>query len=151
MPLCREIASHFYPKVRENLPQAMEVTGELHEHGIIEIVTIGDYMLTRMKKQITPEHFDVFDSWVDTLTNWANTDEMCTNLVAETIRKEPKLVEKLLIWTDSDNRWRRRAAAVSLVPIARNGEKREEVFRIADRLIEDRDDVVQKGVGWLLK
>ncbi|HIH89089.1 TPA: DNA alkylation repair protein, partial [Candidatus Bathyarchaeota archaeon] len=24
-------------------------------------------------------------------------------------------------------------------------------FRIADRLMEDRDDMVQKGVGWLLK
>jgi len=27
----------------------------------------------------------------------------------------------------------------------------EEAFTIADRLMEDDDDMVQKGVGWLLK
>jgi 3-methyladenine DNA glycosylase AlkD len=27
----------------------------------------------------------------------------------------------------------------------------EEAFRIADRLMTDEDDMVQKGVGWLLK
>jgi 3-methyladenine DNA glycosylase AlkD len=60
-------------------------------------------------------------------------------------------VERLLSWTGSENRWRRRAAAVSLVPIARKGEMLEEAFRIADRLMTDEDDMVQKGVGWLLK
>ncbi len=40
---------------------------------------------------------------------------------------------------------------MSLVPIARRGEMLPEVFRIANRLMEDRDDMVQKGVGWLLK
>ena len=27
----------------------------------------------------------------------------------------------------------------------------DDAFRIADRLMKDRDDMVQKGVGWLLK
>ena len=27
----------------------------------------------------------------------------------------------------------------------------EEAFTVADRLMEDDDDMVQKGVGWLLK
>ncbi len=40
---------------------------------------------------------------------------------------------------------------MSLVPIARKGEMIEEAFRIANRLMTDEDDMVQKGVGWLLK
>jgi 3-methyladenine DNA glycosylase AlkD len=76
---------------------------------------------------------------------------MCTGLISETVRKDPKLVERLLDWTNSENRWRRRAAVVSLVPIARKGEMLNDVFRLADRLMEDPDDMVQKGVGWLLK
>ena len=40
---------------------------------------------------------------------------------------------------------------MSLVPIARKGEMLDEIFRIADRLMIDGDDMVQKGVGWLLK
>jgi 3-methyladenine DNA glycosylase AlkD len=151
MPLCKEIAATFYPRVKENLPLAVEVVGELHHHGVFEVAVVGDYMLTRMKRHLTPGHFDTFDGWVDTLSNWANTDGMCTGLISETVRKDPKLVERLLDWTNSENRWRRRAAVVSLVPIARKGEMLNDVFRLADRLMEDPDDMVQKGVGWLLK
>jgi 3-methyladenine DNA glycosylase AlkD len=151
MPLCKEIAATFYPRVKENLPLAVEVVGELHRHGVFEVAVVGDYMLTRMKGYLTPRHFDTFDGWVDTLSNWANTDGMCTGLISETVRKDPKLVERLLDWTNSENRWRRRAAVVSLVPIARKGEMLNDVFRLADRLMEDPDDMVQKGVGWLLK
>ena len=42
-------------------------------------------------------------------------------------------------------------AAVSLIPLARTGERLREIFNIADRLIGDPDDMVQKGVGWLPK
>ncbi len=67
------------------------------------------------------------------------------------MRLEPRHSQRLLEWTGSGNRWRRRAAAVSLVPIARRGEMLEEAFTIAERLMTDGDDMVQKGVGWLLK
>jgi 3-methyladenine DNA glycosylase AlkD len=151
MPMCKEISNKFYPRVKGDLPLAIEVVGDLHRHGCLEVAIVGEYMLSRMKRHITPEHFDIIDTWIDTLTNWANTDTLCTSAVAETIRKDPRLVERLLTWTSSDNRWRRRASAVSLVPIARRGEMLDDAFRIADRLMEDKDDMVQKGVGWLLK
>jgi 3-methyladenine DNA glycosylase AlkD len=151
MPVCKEIAASFYPRLKGNLPLAIEVVGELHRKGVFEVAVVGDYMLSRMKRHLTPGHFHTFDSWVDTLTNWANTDGMCTGFVSETVRKDPKLTERLLEWTGSENRWRRRAAAVSLVPIARRGEMLDDTFRIADRLMEDQDYMVQKGVGWLLK
>ena len=151
MPQCKEIAANFYPRVKGNLPLTIEVIGELHRHGVFEVAVVGDYMLTKMKGRLTPGHFDTFDGWVDTLSNWANTDSLCTGIIVETIRKDPRLVERLLDWTKSENRWRRRASAVSLVPIARKGDMLDDAFRIADRLMEDKDDMVQKGVGWLLK
>jgi 3-methyladenine DNA glycosylase AlkD len=48
-------------------------------------------------------------------------------------------------------RWRRRAAAVSLVVPARRGFYLDDVFRVAEPLMTDADDLVRKGVGWLLK
>ncbi len=151
MPQCKEIADNFYPRVKTDLPLAVEVAGELHRQGVFEVAVVSDYLLSRMKRHLTPAHFNTFDKWVDTLDNWANTDGMCTILVSETVRKDPRLVERLLEWTTSENRWRRRAAAVTLVPIARSGEMLNDVFRITDRLMEDKDDMVQKGAGWLLK
>ncbi len=55
------------------------------------------------------------------------------------------------MWARSENRWLRRAAAVSLILPARRGRFLVEVFEIADRLLTDGDDMVQKGYGWMLK
>lgn len=45
----------------------------------------------------------------------------------------------------------KRAAAVSLIVPARKGAFLQDIFEIADALLMDPDDMVQKGIGWLLK
>jgi len=45
----------------------------------------------------------------------------------------------------------RRAAAVSLIVPARRGKFLTEIFQIADLMLPDNDDMVQKGYGWMLK
>jgi 3-methyladenine DNA glycosylase AlkD len=45
----------------------------------------------------------------------------------------------------------RRASAVSLIVPAKRGKFLADVLDIADLLLTDRDDLVQKGYGWLLK
>jgi 3-methyladenine DNA glycosylase AlkD len=147
----KELTKRYYQRVKGNLPKAIEVAGELIESGFLDEAQVGIRLLRRMAHHLTPDNFEVLDGWVSHLTNWANTDGLGTWLVSVVVMKDPGLVERLLEWTGSESRWRRRAAAVSLVPIARRGEMLEEVFRVADRLMTDGDDMVQKGVGWLLK
>ena len=45
----------------------------------------------------------------------------------------------------------RRSAAVSLIVPARKGKFLTNIFEIANLLLIDKDDLVQKGYGWLLK
>ena len=45
----------------------------------------------------------------------------------------------------------RRAAAVSLIVPAKRGKFLGDVLAIADLLLTDKDDIVQKGYVWLLK
>jgi 3-methyladenine DNA glycosylase AlkD len=49
------------------------------------------------------------------------------------------------------HRWMKRAAAVSLILPARHGKFLSDIFEIADILLLDKDDMVQKGYGWMLK
>ena len=72
-------------------------------------------------------------------------------LLAASIQNQPELIALLPSWTKSPNRWKRRAAAVTLVREARQGRNTAAIFRIAGLLMEDSDDMVRKGVGWLLK
>ena len=45
----------------------------------------------------------------------------------------------------------KRASAVSLIVPARKGKFLDDIFEIADILHADKDDMVQKGYGWMLK
>jgi len=147
----KEVVKLAYPKVKGDLPLALEVAEHLVESGVLEEASVGIGILRRMTSRFTQGLLDVFDGWVDHLTNWASIDGLAASLISETIRLDPTLVDRLLPWTASGNRWRRRAAAVSLAPIARRGEMLEGVFAVAERLMTDGDEMVQKGVGWLLK
>jgi 3-methyladenine DNA glycosylase AlkD len=54
-------------------------------------------------------------------------------------------------WAKSANRWVKRASAVSFIIPARKGLFLNDIFEIADTLLMDKDDMVQKGYGWMLK
>jgi hypothetical protein len=89
----------------------------------------------RFAKQCGAREFALFTRWLDRyVDNWAHTDGLSLWLLGA-----------------SNNRWKRRAAAVALVYSAKRGEHTRAILRIAAPLIEDGDDMVQKGVGWLLK
>ncbi len=79
------------------------------------------------------------------MRDWAHCDGV--SLLGAAVRNEPRLAEELLPWTESPNPWKRRAAAVALVGEAKQGRQRNAILVIADRLLDDPDDVVQKGVG----
>jgi len=147
----KAIADQFYPEVKGDLAAALALTEELLKTGVLDAASVGLKMLDRFRRKIRAEHFPLFDQWVEYLSNWAITDHLTTHMISECIKDDPKLTEELIKWTGSDNRWRRRAAAVTMVPIARKGLMLDEVYSIAEPLMTDEDDMVQKGVGWMLK
>lgn len=147
----KEISTIFYPEVKGDLQAALAITEELLKTGILDAASVGLKMLDRFRRKLKSEHFPLFDGWVEYLSNWAITDHLTTHMICECIKDDPALAEELVKWTSSENRWRRRAAAVSMVPIARKGLMLDEVYRIAEPLMTDPDDMVQKGVGWMLK
>ena len=63
----------------------------------------------------------------------------------------PQYLSKLKEFAGSDNRWMRRASAVSLIIPARKGKFLNDILELADILLLDKDDMVQKGYGWMLK
>lgn len=99
-----------------------------------------------------PSDFDVFEQWVNQyVTNWASCDTLCNHTVGTFVEMYPEYIFKLKDWAKSDNRWVKRAAAVSLIIPARKGLFLKDIFDIADILLLDGDDLVQKGYGWMLK
>jgi 3-methyladenine DNA glycosylase AlkD len=125
---------------------------ELWESGKLEAGAIVCYVYRYFSKHCAANEFKLFERWLGRyVKNWGQCDGVSTWLIAASIANRPELIAKLPAWTKSKNRWKRRAAAVSLIQEAKRGRNTDSIFRICEMLREDPDDMVQKGVGWLLK
>ena len=106
----------------------------------------------RMHKKYEPADYKIFERWVERyVNNWAKCDTLCNHTVGSFVEMYPGYIKELKRWARSGNRWVKRAAAVTLVLPARKGLFLEDIFEISDILLEDNDDLVQKGYGWMLK
>jgi len=83
--------------------------------------------------------------------SWGGCDDLCTHALGDFVLRCPEFLPRVKEWARSENRWLRRASAVSLIYGARKGELLADIFDVADALLDDPDDMVQKGCGWLLK
>lgn len=124
----------------------------LWKTGYVEESVIACNWSYFLHKRYTLPDFPVFEKWINEyVNNWATCDTFCNHTVGEFIEMYPESIKKLKYWAKSNNRWMRRAAAVSLIVPARKGMFLDDVFDIADILLLDHDDMVQKGYGWMLK
>lgn len=105
-------------------------------------------------KQVThfgDREFELFQSWLARVTAWSDHDALVHYLIGPLIAAKPRRAQRLVAWTKSRNRWRRRAAAVALIQSTRRKLLFDQVVRISRTLLHDDDDMVQKGLGWLLR
>ncbi|MEI6839918.1 MAG: DNA alkylation repair protein [Methanomicrobiales archaeon] len=147
------IAKKYWKEVKKR--PKVEIFGlceELYKSGYLEESFIVSDWAYALSSRYEREDITVFRHWIDTyITNWASCDGFCNHTMGNFIEQFPEYVEELKRWTGSNNRWMRRAAAVSLIVPAKHGKFLDDAIGIADLLLTDNDDLVQKGYGWLLK
>jgi 3-methyladenine DNA glycosylase AlkD len=106
----------------------------------------------RLRDKYEPADFIHFENWLSKYVNdWAKCDTLCNHSIGAFIERYPESLENLKRWAKLENRWLRRASAVTLIIPAKQGKFLEDIFEIADILLRDKDDLVQKGYGWMLK
>ena len=148
-PIVRRIASE--NKVKD-YKKTIQICEELLESGYFEEGISAFTLISYFKKRFNKATFKLFEKWVEKhIHNWAWCDFLSSDLIASCIKNNPELVNELVSWTESKNKWKKRSSAVSLIPHARKGKFLPEIFKISLKLIPVRDDMVEKGVGWLLK
>ncbi len=106
----------------------------------------------RLHDKYEPGDFILFENWLNKyVNNWAKCDTLCNHTIGAFIERYPQYIENLKRWAKLENRWLRRASAVTLIIPAKQGKFLGDIFEIADILLQDKDDLVQKGYGWMLK
>ncbi|MFA0160360.1 3-methyladenine DNA glycosylase AlkD [Vibrio crassostreae] len=107
----------------------------------------------RVRKQYSRDTFPVFERWLkEFVTDWSDCDDFCTHAFGELLSQYNDLFDLTTKWVEHSNFAVRRAAAVILIyPINKNRYSALDPFRVANLLLEDNHDLVQKGYGWMLK
>lgn len=148
-----KIAKKYFKEIKtQTKTEVFALCELLLKSGYIEDAFVAYGWANKLSNQFVPGDFKVLERWLQTyVSNWAECDTLCNHPIGSCVERYPELMPALKRWTRSPNRWVRRAAAVSLIVPAKRGKFLPDVFEIADALIADGDDLVQKGYGWLLK
>jgi 3-methyladenine DNA glycosylase AlkD len=102
-------------------------------------------------KNTTPSHrqalFDLYLRRHDRINNWDLVDRAAPHVVGRYLQDQPRAV--LYTLARSKNPWERRTAIVATWYFIRSGDV-DDTFRLAELLIDDAHELVQKATGsWL--
>lgn len=152
-PIAQKIGREYFKQIKDSgKKNIFSLCEELLKSGYVEECIIACNWSFNLNKQYQPEDFKIFEKWIEKyITNWAVCDTFCNHTIGIFIEYFPEFVEKIKLWTKSKNRWVKRAAAVSFIVPAKRGKYLHDVFDIANSLLTDPDNMVQKGYGWALK
>jgi len=129
----------------------LAVADNLFSGRVLEEKVFGILLLERDTDKLGSAEFRRFESWLDRISSWADHDGLVHYLLGPLVLAEPGRTANVFRWAKSKDRWHRRAAAVSLVRGARNQMFAKEIPQLSNLLLQDEDDMVQKGLGWLLR
>lgn len=142
----KQIAKTFFPKCPAC--ELIDACDALWSSGYVEEGAIAIEWARKAKLY----ELHMLETWLyKYVNNWAHVDGLCCYVIGPMLIVKPEHIERVKSWAKSTNRWKRRAAAVSFIVPVRKGLYKEHVFDVAISLLKDKDDIVQKGYGWMLK
>jgi 3-methyladenine DNA glycosylase AlkD len=149
----RRAAARFRREVRKayGLDFLVEVADHLFSGRVLEEKVAAVFLLEKLDAEFGDREFQRFESWLDRISSWADHDGLVHYLIAPLVASKAARAKTVFRWAKSPNRWRRRAACVALIRGARKKMFFPEIRKLSNSLLADQDDMVQKGLGWLLR
>jgi 3-methyladenine DNA glycosylase AlkD len=149
----RRVAARFRHAIAGEMGEAflVQVADRLFRGRVLEEKVFAVLLLERQVPRLADAEFRLLESWLPRVTSWADHDALVHSLLGPMLKPVPKRAQRPLMWAKSRNRWFRRAACVAFIQGTRERLFWPEIVRLSNSLLEDDDDMVQKGLGWLLR
>jgi len=151
--IIRKIAKTHFKQAKElSKKEIFEICEEFLGSGRDGERSLGFIWAGKCQDRYTKSDFKLFEVWLKKyVDNWGYCDALCCYVLGVLLFQYPDLIKKTIKWRKSKNRWFRRASAVALIYSLNKGKQIKTAIEVADRLLLDEDDMVQKGYGWMLK
>ena len=149
----RSVAVRFRRRIRKEfgLDFLLRVADKLFAGRVLEEKVFAVFLLEKMTEEFDDAEFRLFESWLPRISSWADHDGLVHYLIAPMVASKSDRTARVFRWAKSPDRWHRRAACVALIQGTRRKMFFSEIRRLSDLLLSDEDDMVQKGLGWLLR
>lgn len=149
----RRTSARYYRLVKDLAKREIfDLCEELLQSGYAEENMVAFDWAYRLRKQYEKRDFSVFESWLRRyVVNWGSCDDFCRHAFGAFVHQFPDFLDNVTIWTRSRSRWLKRGAGVLMIYSLHRGEHLGVALRIADKLLDDDDYLVQNGYGWMLK
>jgi len=146
-------------KVKEIL-SAPGITQEIILELSLLLVKSPKYELTVIAIQLVKSYnktwniatYKTVEKWFSIgITNWAQTDYICGELMNLFFNKGLIGLDSIAEWRSAKNKFQRRAAVVSLIKPMKISYDFQLFFEFIDPMMMDPDREVHQGLGWFLR
>lgn len=144
----------------EELLSLKGMTQELALGLTLLLVKSPKYELTVMAIQLVRKHytswtietFRTVEKWFSLgITNWAETDYICGELLNLFFKKGLITMDSVAGWRSAPNKFQRRAAVVGLIKPMKLSKDFHPYFDFIDPMMTDPAREVHQGLGWFLR
>jgi 3-methyladenine DNA glycosylase AlkD len=149
-PVLRTVSNRVYKSVEGySKDEILDMCDEMLASGKRYTRFVAFEWASKLERRYEKKDFARFERWLKTYVgDWGSCDHLC-GILGKLIAKFPDLSLRRKKWARSRNMWLRRASAVALIEPVRRGLLLRDIFETAEILLEDEEDLVQKG--WMLK
>ena len=150
VPEVRRIAKRFSALPESELVDLLD--SEVHEHRLAALVIlVAQFQVAQPQEQRTMVGTYLAAAHRGSINNWDLVDTSAEYIVGEYLYSRP---DSPLVRLDelalSENVWERRIAVLSTFAFIKHGDATM-TLAIADILLTDPHDLIQKAVGWMLR
>jgi len=117
-----------------------------------EMTVIAIRLVQGFNKEWTIAAFNTVGKWFSVgITNWAQTDYICGELMNLFFRKKLIDLHSIDSWRSASNKFQRRAAVVSLIKPMKLSSDFTAYFEFIEPMMHDPEREVHQGLGWFLR
>ena len=147
VPTLREMAKEH---MSLDLPNVLKLLDSpIHEQRLLALII----WTVQYKQNCTSnvERENIYSAYIKSwqhINNWDLVDTTTPHIMGEHLLNRPRNI--LYQWSTAKNLWQRRMSIVATWAFIKRGDL-EDTFKLATTLILDKEDLMHKAVGWMLR
>jgi 3-methyladenine DNA glycosylase AlkD len=145
VPIQRSIAKKFIDLPLSEIQKI--IISKFHECRLTALLILN-YKYPKADKKQQKEIYDFFLKNISYINNWDLVDISSPNILGQYLLNHSR--RPLYNLAKSKNLWHRRIAIISTLAFIRNMEF-EDTIKLAKFLLDDKEDLIRKAVGWMLR